>query len=43
MDIPESWKEMVEACLVEDPARRPALETVVEFWKKQVEANHTGF
>lgn len=40
MDIPESWREVVEACLVEDPAKRPALETVVEFWKKQVEASH---
>lgn len=40
MDIPKSWKEAVEACLVEDPAKRPTLETVVEFWKKQVEAGH---
>lgn len=43
VDIPESWRETVEACLIEDPARRPALETVVEFWKKQVEAGQTGF
>ncbi|KAI3392663.1 hypothetical protein diail_5303 [Diaporthe ilicicola] len=42
-DIPESWKETVQACLLEDPATRPALETVVEFWKKQVEASRTGF
>lgn len=40
MDIPESWREVVEACLVEDPAKRPALETVVEFWRKQVNTNH---
>lgn len=40
MDIPGSWREMVEACLVEDPAKRPALEAVVEFWEKQVEASH---
>ncbi|KAI7778422.1 phosphotransferase enzyme family protein [Diaporthe eres] len=38
MDIPGSWRETVEACLIEDPAKRPALETVAEFWKKQVEA-----
>lgn len=43
MDIPQSWRETVEACLVEDPAKRPALETVVEFWRKQVEASHTSF
>lgn len=44
MDIPKSWREMVEACLVEDPAKRPALETIVEFWKKQVEAtSHREF
>lgn len=43
MDIPESWRETVEACLVENPAKRPALETVVEFWKKQVEASDAGF
>lgn len=43
VDIPESWRETVEACLIEDPAKRPALETVVEFWKKQVEASQTGF
>lgn len=42
MDIPKSWKEAVEACLVENPAKRPTLETVVEFWKKQVEASHAG-
>ncbi|KAK7700116.1 hypothetical protein SLS64_011134 [Diaporthe eres] len=38
MDIPGTWRETVEACLIEDPAKRPALETVAEFWKKQVEA-----
>lgn len=38
MDIPESWRETVETCLVEDPAKRPTLEEVVNFWKKQVEA-----
>lgn len=43
VDIPKSWREMVEACLIEDPARRPALETVVEFWKKQVGASHASF
>lgn len=42
-DIPESWKEIVRACLNEDPARRPTLETVVEFWKKQVEISDVGF
>lgn len=36
-DIPQSWREAVEACLHENSAQRPALETVVEFWKKQVE------
>lgn len=36
-DIPESWMETVQACLNENPAERPTLETVVEFWKKQVE------
>ncbi|KAL1874554.1 hypothetical protein Daus18300_003573 [Diaporthe australafricana] len=43
MDIPESWKAMVEDCLSEDPAKRPALETVVEFWEKQVEASYADF
>lgn len=37
-DVPESWREAVESCLVEDPAERPTLETVVEFWRGQVEA-----
>ena len=45
VDIPESWRKIVEACLIEDPAKRPALGTVVEFWRKQVEASpsNTGF
>lgn len=42
-DIPERWKETVQACLNEDPAKRPALETVVEFWKEQVGVGDTGF
>lgn len=36
VDIPESWREAVEACLVEDPAERPTLETVIHFWRDQV-------
>ncbi|KAG8161954.1 hypothetical protein KVR01_007719 [Diaporthe batatas] len=38
VDIPQGWREAVDACLVDDPAERPALEALVEFWKEQVKA-----